>query len=159
MLNWFRSSGDARTHALLEETNQLLREACGLLRQIVRPTKPYGLRLSQIGETNMAADLLYYQVTLSPLPDPTDVVLRTLVVFADGEAVAGSEIGPRDEFPPFAVKQNTIVELRFVDVDDAGNHSPPLEYMFEAIDEIPPDQPGGLSVTPVSETPGDEYVG
>lgn len=146
---------DPVTHNLLQEQNTLLRELLGILRSVVRPQRPYGLKLTPKGETHMAGeDTLTYGVELAPLPSPTDVTKRKLTVTVDGNAQPEVSVAPGEAFPDLVVAEGAAVKLDFVDEDDAGNNSSPLTFEFTAKDEVPPDQPAGLTLTQKGEQAG-----
>jgi hypothetical protein len=54
-------------------------------------------------------------------------------------------------FGEIVAPQEATVVVTLVDVDDAGNESPPSFYEFIAKDTIAPAQPGSLGVTLVRE--------
>jgi hypothetical protein len=121
---------------------------------LAAPLSPIGLRVFQIRSNSTMADLLTYRVSVGPVVD-ADVVTRELSVYVDGADV------PREvrEYAPtvtdlgdVVVAQGSSVELRVVDIDDAGNRSEPAVLTFVAEDTLPPAQPGALGVTLVSET-------
>lgn len=142
----------------LTAQNKKLTELSLLLKTKLRPPRPQNARHILVGETNMA-DQLQYKVALDPLPEGSDVVKRRLTVTVDGAERDLLEVGKDEAFPDVFVPQDAKVHLRFVDVDDAGLESPPLEFEFEAKDTIPPAAPAGVSVQLVGEKEaGDEYV-
>lgn len=100
------------------------------------------------------ADLLTYRVSVGPVVD-ADVVTRELSVYVNGSDVA-REVRAYEpttiELGDVVVEQGSSVELRVVDIDDAGNRSEPAVLTFVAEDTLPPAQPGALGVTLVSET-------
>jgi len=104
------------------------------------------------------ADILTYRVLVGPVVD-ADVVTRELSVYVDGSDVA-REVRAYEpsatELGDVLVAQGSSVELRVVDIDDAGNRSEPAVLAFVAEDTLPPAQPGTLGVTLVSETKGEE---
>ena len=60
-------------------------------------------------------------------------------------AGAATDLGSVD------VPQDALVVLSLVDVDDAGNKSPPATVEFTAVDTLAPAQPGGFNVALVGE--------
>lgn len=97
-------------------------------------------------------------------PSSSDVVKRKIALdvrSGDGESVrtekefAGDAVVFADEegaeSPFFAAPQDADVVVSLVDVDDAGNESPPATLEFKAVDQFPPAQAGGLGVTLVGE--------
>lgn len=149
-----------RTHD--ETTHELLRAILAELQRRNRPQRPFHVIVTQLFEWHAMStnDLLTFKAQLTPLTAPHDVVTRHLKVLVGGsERLHLTTPADVNDFEPFATGQGSDVTLQFQDEDDAGNFSPVLEYSFTAIDQIPPEQPGGVSVTPVSEEPGSEYVG
>lgn len=156
MYSWFTR----RTHD--ETTHELLRAILAELQRLNRPQRPFHVIVTPLVEWHAMStnDLLTFKAQLSPLTAPHDVVTRHMkVLVGGGERLHVTTPADVNDFEPFAVEQNADVTLTFTDEDDAGNFSAPLVYDFVAIDQIPPDQPGGVSVTPVSEEPGSEYAG
>jgi len=104
------------------------------------------------------ADVLTYRVSVGPVVD-ADVVTRELSVYVGGADVA-REVRAYEpsatDLGDVIVEQGETVELRVVDIDDAGNRSEPAVLTFVAEDTLPPAQPGSLGVTLVSETKGEE---
>ncbi len=104
------------------------------------------------------ADILTYRVSVGPVVD-ADVVTRELSVYVNGADVA-REVRAYEptvtELGDVLVEQGSSVELRVVDIDDAGNRSEPAVLAFVAEDTLPPAQPGSLGVTLVAETKGEE---
>lgn len=94
-------------------------------------------------------DMLTYLVAVGA--PGTDVVTRELAVTVGGVAQS-PQTGDksRTEFS-VEVPQDSIVKLSLVDIDDAGNRSAASEIEFTAIDTLAPEQPGGFTVTLVSE--------
>lgn len=102
------------------------------------------------------ADMLTYVVNVAA-PTDKDVVQRELIVTADGNVVtnrvmAGSSI----DLGAFTVPQNSNVTVTVTDTDDAGNRSTPAVVDFVAVDTLPPQMPGAISVNLVSETSVDD---
>lgn len=109
-------------------------------------------------ERNYMTDMLTYVVNVAA-PADKDVIQRELVVSANGEVVttrvmAGSSV----DLGAFTVPQNSNVTITVTDTDDAGNRSEPAVVDFVAIDTLPPQMPGVINVTLVSETSGDAPV-
>lgn len=99
------------------------------------------------------ADLLTYALTVDA-PVDTDVVTRELSVVVNGVTTQTSEFdGTAVDLGTITVPQDASVELSLVDVDDAGNRSEPAYVIFNAVDTLPPAQPGAFNVTLVAETP------
>lgn len=102
---------------------------------------------------NYMADLLTYVVTVAP-PVDHDVVQRELVVSVDGKATSTSVWpGTSVDLGAVTVPQSATVVLTVTDIDDVGNRSVPAVVEFVAVDTLPPQMPGGVSVTLVKETP------
>ncbi|NDD52739.1 hypothetical protein EBZ39_02465 [bacterium] len=122
------------------------------------PSSPVDVRVFQIRSNTTMADILTYRVLVGPVVD-ADVVTRELSVYVDGSDVA-REVRAYEpsatELGDVLVAQGSSVELRVVDIDDAGNRSEPAVLAFVAEDTLPPAQPGTLGVTLVSETKGEE---
>ena len=111
---------------------------------------PRGLNVLLIRGENMA-NVLTYSVSVDA-PVDADVVLRVLTVVVDGvEQPAVTLPGSATELGPIDVPQDAQVALSLVDVDDAGNASEPATVSFAAVDTLAPAQPGGFTVTLVSE--------
>jgi len=93
---------------------------------------------------------LTYAVVAAPAAD-ADVVARLLTASVNGESSEKTYEGSVTKFDDLTVTQGDNVLLSLVDVDDAGNRSAAAVLEFVATDTIPPQQPGGLGVTLVSE--------
>jgi len=98
------------------------------------------------------ANVLTYSVSAAA-PVDGDVVTRLLTLVVNGEDQGTAELPATaaDNLSVFSVPQDAEVVLTLVDVDDAGNKSEPAVLTFTATDTIPPQQPGALGVTLVSE--------
>jgi len=118
-------------------------------------------------DNNMA---LVYTVGVGATSD-ADVVNRRLTVRVNGEVVKTSSFPPETvDLGELSFAQGDEVVLSLVDVDDADNVSEPAVLSFVAADTIPPQAPGGFSVsliredpdpvpvTPVDENPSDDEV-
>jgi hypothetical protein len=132
--------------------NRLAHDVRALTKQLVRmsrPSRPSGLAAQLIGEI---MDVLKYSVTADPVADG-DVVSRRLTVRVNGEQQS-QNTHPREtvDFGTVDVAQDAAVEIELVDIDDAGNASPPLVSSFTAVDTLAPTAPTGLGVTLVGET-------
>jgi hypothetical protein len=100
------------------------------------------------------ADNLRYSVTVAAAVD-ADVVTRVLTVNVDGIGRDSVEFsGTATDLGEIVVPQDSYVVLSLVDVDDAGNKSEPATLEFTATDTVPPQQPGALGVSLVSEEAG-----
>lgn len=97
------------------------------------------------------------------LPLDSDVVERRLTVVVNGK-VNPVSVFSKDtaDFGEFTFTQDDEVVLSLVDVDDAGNTSPPATLEFVATDTLPPETPGGFVVSLVREvedvTPSPEVL-
>ena len=111
---------------------------------------PQGLRVVLLkGET--MANVLTYRVSVNA-PVDGDVVSRELTVTVNGvESTVVTTVGTATDLGSVEVPQDALVVLSLVDVDDAGNKSPPATVEFTAVDTLAPSQPGGFNVTLVSE--------
>lgn len=110
-------------------------------------------------DANMA---LVYNLSCG-LPLDSDVVERRLTVVVNGK-VNPVSVFSKDtaDFGEFTFTQDDEVVLSLVDVDDAGNTSPPATLEFVATDTLPPETPGGFVVSLVREvedvTPSPEVL-
>lgn len=109
---------------------------------------PHAFHVSLIA---LESGMLIYSVTAGPAVD-ADVSSRRLSVMVNGE-VSSTVDHPASttSFGEIVAPQDATVVVTLVDVDDAGNESPPSFYEFVAKDTIPPSQPGSLGVTLVRE--------
>ena len=94
---------------------------------------------------------LVYNVTAGPVVD-SDVSERRLTVTVNGND-GGTTVFPRETtaFGELRFADNDNVVLTLVDVDDAGNVSPPAVAQFVATDTIAPVSPGEFGVTLVRD--------
>lgn len=144
----------AQQRRLLDSVLRILE----ILETKLRPQRPQNARVTLIGENPMA-DQLQYKVGLDAPGADSDVVKRKLTVTVDGAARDPLEVGKDEAFPDLFVPQDSQVKLAFVNIDDAGLESAPLEYEFQAKDTLPPGQPTGVSVALVGEQEaGGEYT-
>ena len=111
---------------------------------------PQGLRVVLLrGET--MANVLTYRVSVNA-PVDGDVVSRELTVTVNGvESTVVTTAGAATDLGSVDVPQDALVVLSLVDVDDAGNKSPPATVEFTAVDTLAPAQPGGFNVALVGE--------
>ena len=123
-----------------------------------RPPKPGRLLIGPNEEVQIVA--LKYPVTLPPLastPAAQDTVTRRLSVTYTDSAGAGTtssqDLAKDATEAFFVVPQDVDVTVSLVDIDDAGNASPPATSSFHSVDTIPPDQPGDLSIGAPEEVP------
>jgi hypothetical protein len=108
------------------------------------------LFLKQLGRDQMV-DTLTYVVTANA-PTDADVVQRELIVTINGEVKATTVFpGSAVDLGVVTAPQDADVKLTLIDVDDVGNKSLPAEFYFTAVDTIPPNAPGGFTVTLVGE--------
>ena len=109
---------------------------------------PHAFHVSLIA---LESGMLVYSVTAGPAVD-ADVSSRRLSVMVNGE-VSSTVDHPASatSFGEISAPQDATVVVTLVDVDDAGNESPPSFYEFVAKDTIAPAQPGSLGVTLVRE--------
>lgn len=114
---------------------------------------PSAIQVKVKGEVKMA---LVFSVLLPEGDDMTDVAFGMLTVnrVLAGEAQESThrvEIG-QSAVDGLVGDQDTVVDLSFVWVDDAGNSSAnPATGSFELSDNIPPADPGSLSVLVTGE--------
>lgn len=118
-----------------------------------RPLDPVLVRETAVG--------LVYQFPLPP-PHPDtidDVRLRRLAVSVNGADRAPIEVAfdpnaADNPVPEGEFQQGDEVTVALIDVDDAGNSSPPSPpYSFTAADTLPPSAPDQPSAVLVRETP------
>lgn len=111
---------------------------------------PQGLRVVLL-KGEIMANVLTYRVSVNA-PVDGDVVSRELTVTVNGvESTVVTTAGNATDLGSVDVPQDALVVLSLVDVDDAGNKSPPATVEFTAVDTLAPAQPGGFNVTLVSE--------
>ena len=98
------------------------------------------------------SNVLTYSVSAAA-PVDGDVVARLLTLVVNGEDQGTAELpaSAAEGLSVFSVPQDAEVVLTLVDVDDAGNKSAPAVLTFTATDTVPPQQPGALGVTLLSE--------
>jgi hypothetical protein len=95
--------------------------------------------------------LIVFDVLLPP-PAAPDVISRELGISISGQPAEVRSLGTADTLiTGLKAPQGTTVSLSLVDVDDAGNRSIPSYKTFEALDTIPPPQPGELGITITGE--------
>jgi hypothetical protein len=95
---------------------------------------------------------LVYTITL-PAPGAPDVTARELHVTLDQGADNVQTLPASATSAQVACNEGQAVSLFLVDVDDAGNESPPSPTLsYTAADVIPPPAPGPLTIASVSET-------
>lgn len=126
------------------------------------PRKPGLVRvfLTQEKETGM----LKFSLVIEP-PRDRDVVSREVaVIVGEGtpvilEAIASprftdesGRVMMRISSPLFFGPDNAIVKVSVVDVDDAGNPSPPRAKEFVLLDTIAPHAPGDINLEAEEET-------
>lgn len=111
------------------------------------PRMPGPLKLVLGGEDMLRFHLLLPEVAVK------DVVSRELTVRIGHGEDAVFELTPDTvSSPEFFGEDNTVVFVRLVDVDDAGNRSEPREQQFVLLDTIPPPQPGEIGLQVIGET-------
>jgi hypothetical protein len=123
-----------------------------LVQALDRPVicAPRGLSVLLIRGENMA-NVLTYQISVAA-PVDVDVVGRVLTVTVDGVEQSSVQFaGSVTDLGGIEVPQDAQVVLSLVDVDDVGNKSEPATFEFTALDTLAPAQPGGFTVTLVSE--------
>jgi hypothetical protein len=117
---------------------------------------------AQKWENNMST--LVFDVSLPPKAAP-DVAKRLLTVVINGSTEVLELLPDASVYTGLQGPQDASVSLSLVDLDDAGNSSPPSELAFVLLDTVPPPQPGmlGVSVTaeifdepPAEEPPAEE---
>jgi hypothetical protein len=112
---------------------------------------PVGLSVKKLRGEYMANVLTYSVSAAAPVDGDVVTRLLTLVVNGEDQGTAELPATAADNLSVFSVPQDAEVVLTLVDVDDAGNKSEPAVLTFTATDTIPPQQPGALGVTLVSE--------
>lgn len=114
---------------------------------------PANFRVRLVREERNVAMALVYQADLQPVLDAEvgnpvpDLDHRVMEVLVDGTPEHQFDNVPKDAAmsPEFKVPQNTQVEVRLYNVDDAGNRSAGYaSQTFSAVDTIPPDAPGSF---------------
>lgn len=96
--------------------------------------------------------MLQFKIVLPP-PGAADVVGRDLtVVIGSGEPTLQTLDGDALEATGFEGNDNDSVTATLVDVDDAGNHSPPSTAQTTLTDTIPPPAPEALGFVVTGET-------
>ena len=99
---------------------------------------------------------LVYSLAVGPTTDG-DVVERRLTVDVNGDVVKiNSYPTSAVDLGEYTFAQGDSVVLSLVDVDDAGNVSEPAVLAFIAKDTIPPQAPGGFSVSLLREVADEE---
>lgn len=108
------------------------------------------LFVNLIGENKMANTLVYGISAGSA--GANDVAERRLQITIDNVVVENRVYtGETVDLGELYVPQDSDVALSLVDVDDAGNMSPPAIYVFKATDTIAPPVPGSFGVNIVRE--------
>lgn len=117
-------------------------------KKIVKEPLNFSYKYLHRGENKMA---LVYSLSCDA-PVDSDVVERRLTVVTNGR-VGPATVFPKDtvDFGEFTFAQGEEVIISLVDVDDAGNQSPPATLEFFATDTLPPATPGGFSVSLLRE--------
>ena len=112
---------------------------------------PVGLSVKKLRNEFMSNVLTYSVSAAAPVDG--DVVSRLLTLVVNGEDQGTAELpaSAAEGLSVFSVPQDAEVVLTLVDVDDAGNKSEPAVLTFTATDTVPPQQPGALGVTLLSE--------
>lgn len=115
----------------------------------INPSQPIFLSYKLLKRRNDMA--LVYSLSCEA-PVDIDVVERRLTVVTNGK-VGPAAVFPKDtvDFGEFTFMQDEEVIFSLVDVDDAGNQSPPATLEFVATDTLPPAIPGGFSVSLLRE--------
>ncbi len=98
-------------------------------------------------------DLIVFGVT-ADAPAAADVVTRKLSVTVDGVATDKEYSGSTTEFDDVKVEEGKDFVISLVDVDNAGNESPPATLSGTAVDTFAPAAAGGLGMT----VKGEEHV-
>lgn len=93
-------------------------------------------------------------------PSASDVVTRRLSIRVNG-VPGGTATAPGNtvKFGGLRFNEGDDVELSLVDIDDAGNESPPALFSFVARDTIAPSAPGGFGAVLTHEVPDVATVG
>lgn len=97
--------------------------------------------------------MLVYEVEVAA-PTDADVATRRLSIKVNGRDGGTIDTpGNTVKFGGLKFDEGDQVELHLVDIDDAGNQSPPAVCKFKAHDTIAPGIPAGFSVTLSGEMP------
>lgn len=97
------------------------------------------------------ADNMVYGITAGSA-GASDVVERRLTITVNGEVVENrTYAGDIIDLGELKVTEDADVSLTLVDVDNAGNVSPPAIHIFKATDNIAPPVPGSFGVSALRE--------
>lgn len=97
------------------------------------------------------ADNMVYGITAGTA-GAGDVVERRLTITVNGEVVENrTYAGDVVDLGELKVAQDADVSLALVDIDNAGNISPPAIHVFKATDTIAPPTPGSFGVSALRE--------
>ena len=117
-----------------------------------RLTEPGPLRVFITGEFPM--DTIQFKVSLPPLAEPNDVVMRELTVTIGAVSDVLSIPKTQTEVTGLSGDQDAAGNLSLVDIDDAGGRSAASTLDFVLLDTIPPPQPGALGIVVTGEIVG-----
>jgi hypothetical protein len=94
---------------------------------------------------------------LFPPMSGSDVVTRELLL--GGTGVVASEVLVSSPAGALGVdywdKEGASVSLSLIDIDGAGNRSPASLKTYTSADDVPPGQPGELSIQPITQQDSD----
>lgn len=113
------------------------------------------LRLRQPGMvflvlTREIDSMLEFKLIL-PAPSAPDVVERRLSLQIGSQPPLTPVLMADEEAPLYSGTEGDLVSGSLVDVDDAGNVSPPRDFEFTLRDTIAPPQPGEIGIEVVRE--------
>lgn len=113
------------------------------------------LRLRKPGKVflilyNEIDGMLDFQLIL-PAPSAHDVIERRLSVQIGTLPPLTPVLMVDEEAPVYAGTEGDVISGTLVDVDDAGNQSPPRDFEFTLQDTIAPGQPGEMGIEVIRE--------
>lgn len=137
-----------------------LRELTGAIEQLNKTLRrffpvptPGSLKITVIGESQMA-NMLGFKIVLPELPpEPNDIVGgEVTVIIGGGEPQIIPTTKDQVEIVDLSGEQGAQVQVSFVYIDDAGNKSEEASTLTETlVDTIPPATPGALGLAVTSE--------
>lgn len=137
------------TMSVLKELRELVRLA-RLILKALRLREPGQVFLKVLGKDGVGM-ALKFKLVLPPAGAP-DVVSRKLQISIGGLDPFALEVpGSTLETPEYEGEDSAEVVGQLVDVDDAGNSSPPRDFSFVLTDTIAPPQPGELGLLVTAE--------
>jgi len=123
------------------------------LRRFFPVPTPGSLKITVIGESQMA-NMLGFKIVLPELPpEPNDIVGgEVTVVIGGGDPQIIPTTKEQTEVIDLSGEQGAEVQVSFVYIDDAGNKSEEASTLTETlVDTIPPATPGALGLAVTSE--------